>query len=75
MNIKAFKFRMLTAIVFAFAAFSAAAADMPALPAGMNAVAKPVRLPAFNLATPGGGKVRADEFNGKVVVARFWATW
>ena len=27
------------------------------------------------VATPAGGKVRADEFKGKVLIARFWATW
>jgi hypothetical protein len=65
-------FRTLAAIALASLAFSAAAAD---LPAGLTAVAKPVHLPAFNLATPAGGTVRADEFKGKVLIARFWATW
>ncbi|MDB5811113.1 MAG: hypothetical protein JWN94_3235 [Betaproteobacteria bacterium] len=53
----------------------AMAAELPALPAGLTAVSKPVHLPAFNLATPAGGKMRADEFKGKVLIARFWATW
>jgi hypothetical protein len=70
-----FHVRTLTAIALASLAFSAAAAELPALPAGLTAVTKPVHLPAFNLATPGGGKVRADEFKGKVLIARFWATW
>ena len=56
-------------------AFSAMAAELPALPAGLTAPAKPVHLPQFTLATPAGGKVRADEFKGKVLIARFWATW
>jgi len=55
--------------------FSATAAELPAPPAGLTALAKPVRMPAFNLSTPAGGTVRADEFRDKVVIARFWATW
>jgi len=70
-----FRARTLAAIALAALAFSAAAAELPPLPAGLTAVAKPVHLPAFNLATPAGGKVRADEFKGKVLIARFWATW
>lgn len=70
-----FRARTLAAIALASLAFSAAAAELPALPAGLTAVAKPVHLPAFNLATPAGGTVRADEFRGKVLIARFWATW
>lgn len=70
-----FRARTLAAIALASLAFSAAAAELPALPAGLTAVAKPVHLPAFNLATSAGGKVRADEFKGKVLIARFWATW
>lgn len=66
---------MLTALAFAAWAFSVTAAELPPLPAGLTAPAKPVQLPAFTLATPAGGKVRADEFKGKVVIARFWATW
>jgi hypothetical protein len=67
--------RSLAAAAFAIVGFAAAAAELAALPAGLTAVTKPVHLPAFNLATPGGGKVRADEFKGKVLIARFWATW
>ena len=63
------------AATFTALAFSAAAADLPPLPAGLTAPAKAVHLPQFTLATPGGGKVRADDFKGKVVIARFWATW
>jgi hypothetical protein len=67
--------RMLAALAFAATAFSAAAAELPPLPAGLTAVTKPVHIPEFNLATPAGGAVRADEFRGKVLIARFWATW
>ena len=67
--------RTLAALALILSVSSAVAAELPALPAGLNAVSKPVRLPAFNLAMPDGGKVRADEFQGKVVIARFWATW
>ena len=70
-----FLHRLVAATALAALAFSAAAAELPALPAGLTVPAKPVHLPAFNLATPGGGKVRADEFKGKVLIARFWATW
>jgi hypothetical protein len=69
------KIPTFAALAFAALAFSAAAADLPPLPAGLTAATKPVHLPSFTLATPGGGKMRADEFKGKVVIARFWATW
>ena len=65
----------LAVLLLAALASPAAAADLPPLPAGLTAPAKPIKLPAFNLATPGGGKLRADEFKGKVLIARFWATW
>jgi hypothetical protein len=67
--------RALTALTLAALAFAASGADLPPLPAGLSAPAKPVHLPQFSLATPAGGKVNADEFKGKVVIARFWATW
>ena len=67
--------RILFALTLASWGFSAAAADLPALPAGLTAVAKPVHVPAFNLSTSAGNTVRADEFQGKVLIARFWATW
>ena len=67
--------RLLAVTALAALAFSAVAAELPALPAGLTAVTKPVHLPAFSLATPAGGTVRADEFQGKVLIARFWATW
>ena len=67
--------RTLAALMLSALAFAVSAAELPALPAGLTAPAKPVHLPAFNLATPGGGKLRADEFKGKVLIARFWATW
>lgn len=70
-----FRARALAALALASMAWSAVAAELPALPAGLTAVTKPVHLPAFNLATPAGGNVRADEFRGKVLIARFWATW
>ena len=67
--------RLLVTIALGSVVLSAAAAELPAPPAGLTAPAKPVRMPAFNLATPAGGTVRADEFRDKVVIARFWATW
>jgi hypothetical protein len=67
--------RLFVSIALASVVFSAAAAELPALPAGLTAPAKPVHMPAFNLATPAGATVRGDEFRDKVVIARFWATW
>jgi len=67
--------RAVIGFTFAMLALPVAAADMPPLPAGLSAPSKPVHLPQFNLATPAGGKVNADEFKGKVLIARFWATW
>lgn len=54
---------------------SASAAGLPPLPAGLTAPATPTRTPEFNLQTATGGTLRADELHGKVVIARFWATW
>jgi hypothetical protein len=70
-----FQARVLVSIAVATVAFCAAAAELPVPPAGLTAPAKPVHMPDFNLAKPTGGTVRADEFRGKVVIARFWATW
>ena len=62
-------------LALASVVLSAAAAEIPAPPAGLTAVSKPVHMPEFNLSTPAGGTVRAGEFRNKVVIARFWATW
>ena len=51
------------------------AAGLPPLPAGLAAPAAPTRTPAFNLQTTSGATLRADALRGKVVIARFWATW
>ena len=59
----------------AFASAVANAAAEVALPAGLTAPAKPTQLPGFNLPTAAGGTVRSEELRGKVVIARFWATW
>ena len=68
--------RLLFSIAFAgAAAFNAGAAELPPLPAGLTAPAKPAHMPDFNLAKPESGSVRANEFKGKVLIARFWATW
>ena len=71
----AFRTPVLAAIALASVAFSAAAAELPALPAGLTAVTKPVHLPAFNLATSAGKRYGQTNFKGKVLIARFWATW
>ena len=54
---------------------AANAAGLPPLPAGLTAPATPTHTPAFTLPTAAGGTLRADELHGKVVIARFWATW
>jgi hypothetical protein len=53
----------------------AIAADLPPLPQGLSAPAKPLKLQAFNLPTAAGGAAKSDDYKGKVIVARFWATW
>jgi hypothetical protein len=65
---------MMIGAAFAAAVFNAAAAELEP-PAGLSAPAKPTHLPAFNLPTAAGGTVRSEELRGKVVIARFWATW
>ena len=67
--------RTLTALSFIPFAVLAHAAELPPLPQGLSAPSKPAHLPQFTLATPGGGKVRAEDYKGKVLIARFWATW
>ena len=71
----AFRTPVLAAIALASVAFSAAAAELPALPAGLTAVTKPIHLPAFNLATPRRRQNAGRRIKGKVLIARFWATW
>jgi hypothetical protein len=66
---------MLCAGVLATGMAAADAAGLPPLPTGLAAPATPTRMPAFNLQTASGGTLRAEDVHGKVVVARFWATW
>ncbi len=66
--------RLFMVFALAAAVFNAAASEL-APPAGLSAPAKPTHLPAFNLPTAVGGTVRSDDLRGKVVIARFWATW
>lgn len=54
---------------------AANAAGLPPLPAGLSAPSAPTRTPAFNLQTSDGGTLRAETLRGKVVIARFWASW
>ena len=61
--------------VFALAASIASAADLPPLPQGLSAPAKPVKMQAFSLPTATGGITKSDDYKGKVLIARFWATW
>jgi hypothetical protein len=63
------------AALLALTLASAFAADMPPLPQGLSAPAKPIKMQAFNLPTAAGGFAKADDYKGKVLIARFWATW
>ncbi|MEK7876974.1 MAG: hypothetical protein AAB325_12375, partial [Pseudomonadota bacterium] len=75
MTIFGIRLSVLFGVALASAVINAAAAEL-APPAGLTAPAKATRLPAFNLpAAAGGGAVRSDDLRGKVVIARFWATW
>lgn len=66
---------LIAATVLALHPTYADAADGLALPQGMKAPRESVTLPAFELPAPDGNVVRAADLQGKVVVARFWATW
>jgi cytochrome oxidase Cu insertion factor (SCO1/SenC/PrrC family) len=66
---------LIAATVLALHPMQADAADGPALPQGMQAPGEPASLPAFELPDSDGNLVRAADLQGKVVVARFWATW
>ena len=62
-------------IAFALAASMAGAVDLPPLPQGLSAPAKPIKMQAFNLPTAAGGFAKSDDYKDKVIIARFWATW
>jgi len=66
---------MCCAAVLVAGMSAANAAGLPPLPAGLAVPATPTRTPAFNLQTASGGSLRAEDLRGKVVIARFWATW
>jgi hypothetical protein len=66
---------MLCAAGLAPGVLTANAAGLPPLPTGLAAPATPTRTPAFTLQTAAGGTLKADDLRGKVVIARFWATW
>jgi hypothetical protein len=64
--------------LLALAAFSAAisvAAELPQLPGGLAAPKSPLNLPAFNLPTAAGTSIRSGDYKGRVIIARFWASW
>ena len=75
MTISAIRVSMLIGAVLASAVVTAAAADLPPLPAGLAAPSKTLMVPSFNLPQAAGGTVRSSDLHGKVVIARFWATW
>ena len=66
---------MLFGVALASSAAHSNAADLPPLPGGLSVLSTPTRMPAFNLQTAAGGTMRSDDLRGKVVIARFWATW
>jgi hypothetical protein len=66
---------MLFGVALASSAAHSNAADRAPLPGGLSAPSTPTRAPSFNLQTAAGGTLRSDELRGKVVIARFWATW
>lgn len=74
MTLFGIRLSVLSGLALVAAVFNVAAADLEP-PAGLSAPAKPTHLPAFNLPTAAGGTVRSEELRGKVVIARFWATW
>jgi hypothetical protein len=74
MKVLGIRLSVIFGVVLAAAVINAAAAELSP-PAGLTAPAKPTRLPAFNLPTVAGGTLRSDDLRGKVVIARFWATW
>ena len=69
--------RLLRAAAVAFACLGGAAyaTDLPPLPQGLSVPKTATRLPAFSMPVVGGGSARAEDYKGKVIVARFWATW
>jgi hypothetical protein len=52
-----------------------AASEALALPEGLAAPAQPTPMPEFSVPGLGGTTIRSADLLGKVVVARFWATW
>jgi len=50
-------------------------ADLPSPPKGLAAPAKPAALPAFDLPTTAGMRLRSETLKGQVLVIRFWASW
>ena len=62
-------------LAMALTASIAAAADLPPLPEGLSVPKSATKLPAFNLPTAGGSTVRSDDYKGKIIIARFWASW
>jgi hypothetical protein len=67
--------RVAALLALTVASAVVAAADLPPLPQGLSAPAKPIKMQAFNLPTAAGGFAKADDYKGKVLIARFWATW
>jgi hypothetical protein len=65
---------LLVGVTLASAALAAAGAE-PTPPAGMTAPSRATRVPAFSLATPDGATVKAADYKGRILIARFWATW
>lgn len=72
---KFFSWSTRIAALLALTVASAVAADLPPLPQGLSVPANPIKMQAFNLPTAAGGFAKSDDYKGKVLIARFWATW
>lgn len=50
-------------------------ASLPSPPAGLEPVTPALIMPVLQLPDVSGVPARSDEWRGKVVLVRFWATW
>ena len=51
------------------------AGGTPTPPAGLSALSPTAVMPAFHLPSVDGTRMDSATLQGKVVIARFWATW
>lgn len=67
--------RLATGLVLAACCGIGNAAELPALPPGLNAPPKPLMMPAFELPTTDRNTLRSESLRGQVVIIRYWASW